>query len=179
MNLSVNRKMQLLMISRISGILFVCLLMSGAVYYYFANQEITASFTMFHIKARNFLDFLMPAVIGSFGVSLVVGVVASLFFPKNIAGALYGVERDMRKVIEGDYTVRIFPRKGDQVGSLVALLNQLIAGCREKTLSIEEAVSKAHGLCAAESTMTDEERLVEIQQIQTQLLHEISKLKVR
>ncbi len=82
LNFSINRHMQFNMIGKICLILFVSQLLSGLIFFYFSNQEITASFQMFHIKARNFLDFLWPVVGASVLISVIVGFLASLFFSK-------------------------------------------------------------------------------------------------
>ncbi|SHJ27435.1 hypothetical protein SAMN02745165_01936 [Malonomonas rubra DSM 5091] len=127
LNFSINRKMQLGMIVRISSILFVCLLLSSAIYFHYANQEITGSFKMFHVKARNFLDMLLPIVSVSFLISLLCGVIASLFFPKPFAGGLYRIEEDLRHVIaSGDLTYRIRLREGDQVMAVAEQINLLL-----------------------------------------------------
>ncbi len=52
---------------------------------------------MFHIKAQNFLDFLWPVIGAAVLISAIVGFLASLFFPKPIAGALYRIEEDLKK----------------------------------------------------------------------------------
>jgi hypothetical protein len=70
LNFSVKRDMQFKMIAKIFLLLFISLLLSGAIFYQFANQEVTSSFQMFHIKARNFLDFLFPFIHSSFAISL-------------------------------------------------------------------------------------------------------------
>ena len=121
LNFSVNRAMQFWMIGKISLILFASQLLCGLIFFYFSNQEITASFQMFHIKARNFLDFLLPVILAAVLISLVVGFLASLFFPKPIAGSLYRIEADLGNVLaSGDLRVQIKLREGDQAAALAA-----------------------------------------------------------
>ncbi|MBN1957160.1 MAG: methyl-accepting chemotaxis protein [Desulfuromonadales bacterium] len=128
LNLSINRGMQFRMIGKISLILFASQLLSGLIFFYFSNQEITASFQMFHIKARNFLDFLLPVILSSVLISLLIGFLASLFFPKPIAGALYRIEEDLKRIIaNGDLSTPIQLRSGDQVGPVAEQINLLLA----------------------------------------------------
>lgn len=175
LNFSVNRKMQFKMIGRISTILFVCLLLSSAVYFYFANQEIGASFKMFHIKAKSFLDLLLPVVCGSFVVSLVFGVIASLFFPKQYAGAMYRIEEDLKKVVENsDLTVQVKLREGDQAMRLASQVNTLLADLRQRIESSQESLKILDQRCEQRSQMT----LEELQQLRERLQTQIGSLKV-
>ena len=140
LNLNIHRAMQLRMIARISCILFISLLLSSAVYYHFANVEITSSFKLFHIKARSFLDMLLPTVAYSFAFSLVVGIIASLFFPKNYAGSVYRIEQDLKQILEGDLCKRITLRKGDEVTELAAEINSLVGQFHDQVVSIRRTL---------------------------------------
>ncbi len=143
LNFSIKRDMQFRMIGKIFLLLFVSLLLSGAIFYQFANQEITSSFQMFHIKARNFLDFLLPVVLSSFAISLVAGVIGSLFFPKPIAGGLYRIEMDLQKVIDdNDLRVQIKLRDGDQLIPLAEQINLLLNDMRTRMNHVHLALGE-------------------------------------
>jgi hypothetical protein len=178
LNLGVNRGMQFRMIAKMTAILFLCLLITGLTYYYFANQEITGSFKLFHIKARNFLDFLLPAVIGSLVASFVVGVTASLFFPQSYAGGLYGIERDLKKLIDGDLGVRVKLREGDEAIPLAGTVNELVNCFRGKILHLQDELGKMQEILASEAGGSPEERLAALRRIHGQLMEELKQLKV-
>jgi len=148
-NLSINRAMQFRMIGRIGLIVLLSLIVSSAIYFFFSNREISASFQLFHIHARNFLDLLLPVVLVSFVVSLVIGGAATLFFPGSIAGGLYGIEREVRKVADGNLTARIALRKGDAVHDLAAEINRMVEGLQARLSGIEQGVEQAQGVCAS------------------------------
>lgn len=140
LNFSIKRDLQFKIIGKIFLILFVSLLISGAIFYQFANQEITSSFKMFHVKARNFLDFLLPVVLSSFAISLIAGAVGSLFFPKSIAGGLYRMETDLHKVVdENDLRVQIKLRSGDQMIPLAEQVNLLLNDIRGRMYHVQLA----------------------------------------
>ena len=163
LNFSINRDMQLKMIGKIFLILFVSLLLSGLIFYQFANQEITSSFKMFHIKAQNFLDFLMPVVISSFLISLVAGVIGSLFFPKPIAGGLYRIEEDLKKATdENDWTTEIRLRGGDQLIPIAQRINRLLSDGRNRFETVREALEKLEN---ADVKQMDNEKLQEIRDL--------------
>jgi len=178
LNLSVNRRLQFRMIGRITGILFVCLLISSGFYFYYSNMEIGASFKMFHIKARNFLDLLLPAVIFSFLLSLVMGVIASLFFPKTYAGALYRIEQDLKKVLGGDLTQNFKLRRGDEGEALIGQLNELTGNYSQLIIKLRRDLGIARQLCSDDGARSAEQKLIEVEIIHAQLLQMLEQFKV-
>lgn len=175
LNFSIKRDMQLKMIGKIFLLLFVSLLLSGLIFYYFANQEITSSFQMFHIKARNFLDFLLPVVIAAFFISLLAGAVGSLFFPKPIAGGLYRIEEELKLVVgSGDLRVQIKLRDGDQVTSLAEQINVLLTDLRGRVSGTQHVLAQLDQLCESGNP----EELEKLRKIRDQLQVEIGELKV-
>ncbi len=142
LNFSIQRALQIQMILRLAVILFISLLISSLVYYYFADIKITNSFRLFHIHAQNFLDFLLPMVIGAFFISLAAGMVAVLFFPKHFVGSLYRIEQDVKQMAAGDLSLRIQLRKGDQNQSLAESINQLISMLKSKLTAIQVSTDR-------------------------------------
>ncbi len=130
--------------------------MSGLIFFFFANQEITSSFQLFHVKARNFLDFLLPVVLAAVFVSLAVGVVASLFFPRPIAGALYRIEEDLKRIsATGDLTASIRLREGDQAAPVAERINSLLADFRARAVTAQQAAQDLDRLGRENQTGTD------------------------
>jgi len=122
-NYSVKRKMQLRLLLKVVTILLVGVMISTLVFYFYSNREVGYTYKMVHIKARNFLDFLLPAVIMSFVVSVMVGGAIALFFPNTIAGPLYRIEKELDRLSDGDFTLNIKLRKGDEVVDLADKIN--------------------------------------------------------
>jgi methyl-accepting chemotaxis protein len=178
LNLSVNRAMQLRMIGKLTGILLLSLLLSSGVYYYFANQEITASFQLFHVKARNFLDFLLPVVAISFAVSVLVGIIASLFFPKNVAGPLYRIEQDLRRMAAGDLSFRINLRHGDEAEPVAGQINHLVGVFRETIISVQDALHEVQQICGDRAETPPEERQDKLRVIHERIVKKINRFKV-
>src|SRR3989338_593088 len=145
-NFSIKKQMQFMLLIRVMLIVLVSTVIIAAFFYFYSNQEIGQSFRHFHIQARNFLDFLLPAIVIAFIIGIVIAFSIAIFFPHKIAGPLYRMEREIKeKVAEGDLTVRFSTRKGDEVGELAEALNIMIEKLklrlgRIKTASDELAV---------------------------------------
>ncbi|PLX46793.1 MAG: hypothetical protein C0613_15995 [Desulfobulbaceae bacterium] len=177
LNLTVNRAMQMRLISRVSVIVMASLLLMSAVYYQYANQEINGSFMQFHITARNFLDFLLPVVGIAFVVSLLAGGLASLFVPKSLAGPLYRMEEDLRRIAAGDLTVRVKLRDGDEGAALAAQINETVDHFQKTASLVWVAMHQAENLCET-SGVRAEDRLLELRALCTRVNSEINKLKL-
>lgn len=177
LNFSVKREMQFRMIGKIFLLLFVSLLLSSLIFYYFANQEVTSSFQLFHVKALNFLDFLLPVILSSFAISLVVGAVGSLFFPLQIVGGVHRIESDLQKVIDkGDLTLQIKLRDNDQVDSLASQVNLLLNNLREKVGTISRGLEQVEHSLAEEVVVNNSDRLSAVQKTCKQLRDELKQM---
>jgi len=163
LNYSVNRNLQVRMLIRIGAVVFSSLFLSTLIYYIFANRKVTDSYQMFHIRAENFLDFLLPVVIISFVASLLLGVVTALFVPRYIAGSLYRIEQDVLKVLVGDLGVKISLRKGDEGESLAGTLNSMIRKFDETISRTQADLDESNSISG--SSDTTEQKLDKLREI--------------
>ncbi len=137
LNLTVNRQLQLRLLVKVLGIVVVGIGIMAAVFYYYSNREISESYRQFHVQAKNFLDFLWPAVISSLVIASIAAVIITLFLPQKIAGPLYRIEKDLTdRISTGDLTVQVILRKGDDVTALADALNKTISTLRGKVENI-------------------------------------------
>lgn len=139
-NYSIKKQMQFRLLVRVMLIVLINTAILSAFFYFYSNQEIGQSFRHFHIQARNFLDFLLPAIVIALIIGIIVAFIIALFFPHKIAGPLYRMEREIKeKVSEGNLTVRFSVRKGDEVGELAEALNIMIEKLKLKLGKIKTA----------------------------------------
>lgn len=169
LNLSIKTKMQFRMIRQTSVIVFGCLFFICVIFYYYSNREIGASFFAFHVKARNFLDMLWPMVAVSFLASLLIGVVASLFFPKVYVGPLYRIEEDLKQALSGDLTKRIRLRDGDEGQELAKQLNDFFDTVSEKIVELKQGINEIERLCADDFSSGGQNQMVEIKSVHARM----------
>lgn len=135
---STKTKMRIKLMLKVLSIAVISVTISSVLFYFYSNREIGETYRQFHINAKNFLDYLIPVVIGAFGISVIIAIIASLFFPQSIAGPLYRIERDLTdKIGEGDLTVRVNLRKYDDVKDLAESINIMVVKLREKITDIK------------------------------------------
>ena len=153
-NFSINKKLQLHMLFKIWGIIFVSLLVTGIIFYFYSDINIGKSYRLFHVKAKSFMDFLAPVLVFGFLVSLILGFVASLLFPHSIAGPLYSIERMVTNIGNGDLCKDITLRKWDELKDLADSINVMTGELRDKIKTISD-ISGQIGKLAEKATDED------------------------
>jgi len=140
------------MLVKIWSIIFITLLLTGIIFYFYSDINVGKSYRMFHVKANNFLDFLFPVLLIGFFSSLVLGFFAAIFFPYAIAGPLYRIEKELVDIGNGNLKKKINIRKGDEIGDLADSMNTMVEALRAKIKKmgdisghIDELVAQASG----------------------------------
>ncbi len=160
-NFSIKREMQIRLLLKLMVIVLVSVGSTGVFFYLYSNQKIGQSFTQFHIQARSFLDYLLPAVVSATLLGILVAFVMALFFPHKIAGPLYRIERDLReRVGRGDLTIRFRVRRGDEMGELAESLNVMVERLAEKMERIDASTQELIRLLEREEIDKEELRKV-------------------
>ena len=131
-NFSIKKRLQLRMLLKIWSIIFITLLLTGIIFYFYSDINVGKSYRLFHVKADNFLDFLFPVLLAGFFSSLVLGFFAAVFFPNAIAGPLYRIEKELIDIGKGNLKKKINIRKKDEIGDLAGSMNIMVEGLRLK-----------------------------------------------
>lgn len=141
LNMEVKKEFQRWLLLRISGAVVLSALVAAVILYFYSHQELGESFYTAHIKVRKVSDLLLPVILAGSAVSLVSGVLLALFLPQKIAGPLYHVEQDLRKVGEGDLSFKIVLRKDDTLQDFVAVVNDNIGSLRQRLYHVQAGLS--------------------------------------
>jgi nitrogen fixation/metabolism regulation signal transduction histidine kinase len=130
LNLSVKREFQLWLLIRIIGTILFSSLVAAAVLFFYARQEIGDSFYEAHIRIRHVSDLLIPVVIAGSLVSLISGTILALFLPQKIAGPIFRIEEDLKKIRDGQLDKVIKIRQGDPLQDFADTINNTMAALR-------------------------------------------------
>lgn len=142
-NYSVNRQMQIRLFIKVLGVALVGIGLMATIFYFYSNRDISESYRQFHVHAKNFLEYLFPAVTISIIAAVFFAAVITLFFPLGIAGPLYRIEKDMEeKVREGDLTVRFKLRKSDEGRSLADAVNAALENLGSRIKTVKASAEK-------------------------------------
>ncbi len=123
-NFSIKRQLQIRLFIKVIGVALVGIGLMATIFYFYSNREIGGSYKQFHVHAKNFLDYLFPAVSLSVLAAVVFAAFITLFFPLKIAGPLFRIERVLKESVgTGDLSVRLKLRDGDETSDLADALN--------------------------------------------------------
>lgn len=127
LNLTVKRDFQLWLLVRIIGTILLSSLVAATILFFYARQEIGQSFYEAHIRIRHVSDLLIPVVIAGSLVSLISGTILALFLPQKIAGPIFRIEEDLKKIQEGQFDRVIKIRKEDPLQDFAETINKTLA----------------------------------------------------
>jgi nitrogen fixation/metabolism regulation signal transduction histidine kinase len=77
------------------------------------------------------------------GILLIVVQIAllTIFFSHKLAGPVFRFEKTCQGMIDGNYTEKVFLRKGDEMQNLARLLNEVIRLSDERLAALRDATS--------------------------------------
>ncbi len=175
-NYSIKTRFQVMLFLKVAMIVLVSIVITTSIFYFYSNREIGDSFKFFHVTARNFLDYLLPAVMVSGAFGLVVALIITLFFPHSFAGPLYRIERDIKeKIGEGDLTARFHLRKGDNVNELADSLNSMLEKLNLKMMDIKTISNDLSRLLSSNENIP----IKEFKEIEERLTGVVQKFKIQ
>lgn len=137
LNLQVKKELQKWLLIRIFGAILVSSLVAGLILFFYARQEVSASFYEAHIKIRHVSDLLLPVVAAGAFVSLISGTILALFLPQKIAGPLFRMEKKLQEVQEGDLTTVVSLRENDTLKDFANTINNTIFALKKEVTAIK------------------------------------------
>jgi len=110
-----------------------------------AKRRLDEIFYTFHLP-KSIDEFLLPYVITANLTGLFIVIVALVFTMKSafwkVSGPLFRVSQDIQKLIDGDLTVNIRLRKGDEFKDMAKDFDVMGKAMREKFIKIKEKSEK-------------------------------------
>lgn len=177
-NYSIKGRLQLRMLVKIWIILFVSLLLAGIIFYFYSNINVGTSYRLFHVKAKNFLDFLLPVLVLGFFTSLVLGVLVALFFPHAFAGPLHRIENELRDIGRGNLNKRITLRKGSEIHDLADAVNEMSENLAKQVQGMKDAAAEINEIVDKASPENMEESLRELKQSNDRLQESVKRFVI-
>lgn len=177
-NLSIKRGLQFRMLVKIWVIVLASLLVTSVIFYFYSDINVGTSYRQFHVKADNFLDFLFPVLIAGFFASLILGVVAALFFPHSFVGPLYRMEKELIEIGKGDLKKEIGLRKGDEVKDMADAINVMVSNLRNQIKRISDMSGEIRELIERSDSESPPETLKKIKGVNEKLQQALKEFKL-
>lgn len=128
-NFLINKNLQLRLTLKIVIPAFVLSILTGIIVFTSIWPLVTDLLSSGDITFLQTLT-VISLCLGSIGIICLIAA-WSIIVTHRIAGPIYRIEQDLKRVLQGENIDPIHLRRGDEFQELVKLLNQLIEGCNQ------------------------------------------------
>lgn len=123
---------QLGLILRVYLILLAVMALSGTVFYFVGNRNLTQEFFEAHSVIKTTMQLLLPSLILVNAVGLLGALALVVFFTHSITGPIHRLKTLSGRISEGDLTVEVKFRQGDAIHELSDIINAVIKGLNSR-----------------------------------------------
>jgi methyl-accepting chemotaxis protein len=119
-----------------------------------SQDTLTSSFENSRLVIEATSRAILPGLVITNLITVILITAAAaavmIFVSHRIAGPLYRLEKEIRRIGEGDLSVRVALRRKDQVGELAQALNEATSSVHSKLLRMAEKLEEAKVVAARE-----------------------------
>lgn len=119
-------------------ILCMVMLISGAVFYFIGNKNLTTEYFQAHSMIKTTMELLLPALILVNLVGLIAAAFLVIMHTHAIAGPIYKLRQLSEKISQGDLTVEVKFRRKDLIQELSEAINTIIQGLNRQIRGLED-----------------------------------------
>jgi len=127
------------------GIAFLILILvaiAGGLFYVLANKELSIEYYKAHSTLRYVMQNLLPWLLVVNLLAILVTLFLAIFYTHKIAGPVYRMQKDLRKIAQGKLTLQIKTRKKDQLKELESEINRMTNEFKQNLQRVKEGFSK-------------------------------------
>lgn len=146
----IKKGFQFRFILKFCMILLAGVLISTALLFIFSQDTLTSSFSHSRLVIRSTAEAMLPAIITTNLISLaliiVTTIIVTLYISHKIAGPIFRLESEIRRIGEGDLSATIALRSKDQMLEFARRVNEMTAGLHQRISEIQrqaEAIADA------------------------------------
>jgi methyl-accepting chemotaxis protein len=121
----------------VTALVLILVIIAGGLFYLLANRELSIEYYKAHSSIRYVMKNLLPWLLLVNLLGIAVALFLAVFYTHRIAGPLYRVQKDIRKIGEGFLTTRVKTRKGDQLKDLETEVNNMIQELEKNFLLVK------------------------------------------
>ena len=130
--------------SLLAGVLILILVLvvvASGLFYILANRDLEKATYRAHFETlRNTMQMLLPWLVLVNIIGLIVVLILAIFFTHKIAGPAYHLKEDLKKIKEGDLTIRTAFRKGDGLKDVAVAMSDTTGQLRMEIANIKDNV---------------------------------------
>ena len=156
----------------------------GMLLYVYASRTLTTAFVHSKLRVMSTADFLLPALgFSTVIVAMLVAIVAAarmVFLSHRIAGPLYRLEKTADAIGNGDLSLQIRLRNGDELKALAKSMDGMVGDLHARVRQIREQTQRLQEILAQanQRAAMPPELLQQLQDTQGRLHDAISRFRV-
>lgn len=156
----------------------------GMLLYVYASRTLTTAFVHSKLRVMSTADFLLPALgFSTVIVAMLVAIVAAarmVFLSHRIAGPLYRLEKTAAAIGNGDLSLQIRLRNGDELKALAKSMDGMVGDLHARVQQIREQTQRLQEILAQanQRAAMPPELLQQLQDTQGRLHDAISRFRV-
>jgi methyl-accepting chemotaxis protein len=151
----VKKTFQATFILKFCLIILLGALLSTVLLFLLSQNTLTSSFHHSELTIKNTATAILPSIILTnlitLGLISLAAIVVILFISHKIAGPMFRLENDIKKIREGNLTNKIRLREKDQITDLADEINRMTDSYHEKILEIQTRVENLLQLAAKQN----------------------------
>ncbi len=137
-------------------LILVLVVVASGLFYILANRNLEQATYRAHFETlRNTMQLLLPWLLIVNIIALIIVIILALFFTHKIAGPAYHLIVDLKKVKDGDLTVRTAFRKGDRLKEVASAMSETTENLRLIVADIKNDVANISEVCGDEKTVKE------------------------
>ena len=152
----VKKEFQFRFILKFCLILLAGVAISTGLLFFFSQDTLTSSFSHSRLIIRSTAEAMLPAIITTNLISLaliiVTTIIVTLYISHKIAGPIFRLEKELRRIGQGDLTTTVALRDNDQMEAFARQVNAMTAELNQR---VTEIGRQAEGIAAAASQPGD------------------------
>ncbi len=145
-NYFIKKEFQFKFIIKFCSILLVGIVLSTVLVFLFSQGTLTSSFDNSRLVIRNTGDAIMPTLLITnlitLGIITISAIAVTLFVSHRIAGPMFRFEQDIKKIADGDLSVRIHLRQKDQFEEMAKAFNEMASSLHGKLSKIDQEMDR-------------------------------------
>lgn len=130
------------LIRRTVGLFVIILLLSASVFFFLADKELENEYYKAHQTLENTRDAFLPWLIGVNLAAIAVTILFAVFPSHKIAGPVYRLQCDLKRIREGEFPRKIRVRKGDMMKELAGDLDDTMKSLGDNIKTVQSDLAQ-------------------------------------
>jgi methyl-accepting chemotaxis protein len=142
----IKKQFQFRFILKFCMILLAGVLVSTALLFLFSQDTLTSSFSHSRLEIKSTGEAMLPAIIYtnliSLALILVTTIMVTLYISHKIAGPIFRLESEIRRIGEGNLSTTVTLRNKDQMLEFAQRVNEMTSGLHRRVSEVQRQVDE-------------------------------------